>query len=84
MPNIPADLSLINLNKTSNIATAPTFGSWCGDEPILDLDMSEVEDIGKWWLTISLEDMLNLLLKLEICPPQVKDWAKYGSAVLEP
>jgi hypothetical protein len=54
------------------------------DEPSLDLDMEDIGEAGKWWLTQDMEEMLNFLFKLKICPVQVKEWAQYGEAVLVP
>ncbi len=54
------------------------------EEPLLDMDIDVIGDIGKWWLTQSMEEMLNFLLKLDICPEGVKEWADYGTVVLPP
>jgi len=54
------------------------------EEPPLDIDIEVVGDIGKWWLTQSMEEMLNFLFKLDICPQEVKEWADLGTVVLPP
>jgi hypothetical protein len=57
------------------------------DEPILNFDRDEMDEIGeasKWWLTQSMEEMLNFIVRLKTCPAPIKEWAKCGNAILVP
>ncbi len=57
------------------------------DEPVLNLDLDDMDEIGemsKWWLTQSLEEMLNFLVRLKMCPKPIKEWAKCGNIVFIP
>jgi hypothetical protein len=46
--------------------------------------MHEIGETSKWWLTQSLEEMLNFLVRLRTCPKPIKEWAKCGNIVFIP